>query len=91
MAGHNRGTVLIFARTETDYWFDWIWPIARGILFVRNRLNFYLPDGTRAHGNAGGPSALVAYGEEDVEILERCAIRGAFVVPRNRFTQLRAA
>lgn len=79
MAAHDHGTVLIFARTETDYWHEFIWPCAAAILFIRNRLNFYLPDGTRAKGNAGGPSALIAYGKTDARILERCGIKGAFV------------
>ncbi len=86
MAEHGRGTVLIFARVETDYWHEWIWPYAQAILFIRNRLNFYLPDGTRAKGNAGGPSALVAYGSQDAQRLESCGIAGAIVIPRNRFT-----
>lgn len=79
MAEHDWGTVLIFARTETDYWHEWIWPKASAILFIRNRLNFYLPDGTRAKGNAGGPSALIAYGTADALILRTAGIVGAFV------------
>lgn len=86
MADHGQGTVLIFARTETDYWFDWIWPRAHAILFIRNRLNFYLPCGTRAKGNAGGPSALIAYGQQDADRLESSGINGAFVIPRNSRT-----
>ena len=86
MARHHHGTVLIFARVETDYWQSYIWPFANAILFIANRLNFYLPDGTRAKGNAGGPSALVAYGSQDAEILEESGIRGAIVIPRNQFT-----
>lgn len=84
MATHGHGIALIFARTETDYWHRWIWPFTSGILFLAGRLNFYLPCGTRAGGNAGGPSALVAYGKSDAEILERCPIPGAFVVPKLR-------
>jgi hypothetical protein len=82
MAAHNRGTVLIFARTETDDWHRWIWPIASGILFLKGRLHFYLPDGTRAKGNAGGPSALVAYGWADAMILRNSGIAGAWVPQR---------
>jgi len=86
MAKHGDGMTLIFARVETNYWQDWIWPYARAIMFIGNRLNFYLPDGTRAKGNAGGPSALIAYGRGDVEALEASGIKGAIVIPRNRFT-----
>ena len=79
MAQHGHGIALIFARTETDYWHRWIWPFASAILFLAGRLNFYLPDGTRAKGNAGGPSALIAYGRDDAEILVRSGITGAIV------------
>jgi hypothetical protein len=90
MAEHCCGIALIFARTETDVWQKWVWPFASGVLFIQGRLYFYLPDGTRASGNAGGPSALVAYSSEEAEILRDCSIPGAYVDcgsyarPRNR-------
>jgi hypothetical protein len=86
MSEHQHGTLLIFARTETDYWHEGIWPFASAILFIRNRLNFYLPDGTRAKGNAGGPSALIAYGSRDAEILAKSGIRGVIVTPHNQYS-----
>lgn len=82
LAEHGSGTALIFARTETADWHKWIWPFATAILFLKGRLHFYLPDGTRAHGNAGGPSALIAYGQQDAKILSICQIVGALVIPR---------
>jgi hypothetical protein len=78
-AKHGNGTALIFARTETANWELFVWPKASAILFLYGRLYFYLPDGTRAHGNAGGPSALIAYGERDAAILRESGINGAFV------------
>ena len=78
-AKHGIGTALIFARTETANWELFVWPKASAILFLYGRLYFYLPDGTRAHGNAGGPSALIAYGERDAAILRDSGIKGAFV------------
>lgn len=65
MAVHNRGTMLIFARTETNWWHDYIWQHATAVLFLRGRLHFHHVDGIRAKHNAGGPSALVAFGTED--------------------------
>lgn len=64
------GTVLIFARTETAAWHDWIFPYASGLLFMRGRLNFYTVEGkvymvNGKPSSAGAPSVLVAYGEED--------------------------
>jgi hypothetical protein len=78
MAKHGNGIALTFARTETDAW-GWVWPYAAGVLFIAGRLHFCLPDGTRAKGNAGGPSALIAYSESDFQILKDSSIRGALV------------
>lgn len=79
MAGHGCGTALIFARTETDAFFRFVWGAASGLLFLRGRLNFHRPDGSRAAANGGAPSVLVAYGEDDRDILAAAPIDGAFV------------
>ena len=79
MAVHGIGVALIFARTETDVWQRWVWPYAQAILFISGRLYFCFPDGSEASGNAGGPSALVAYSPNDADHLWSCGIRGAFV------------
>jgi hypothetical protein len=79
MSAHRRGIALTFARTETDYWHRYIWPFAVAMLFIRGRLNFHLPDGTRASGNAGGPSVLIAYSENDAKLLACSGIDGAFM------------
>lgn len=79
MAEHGRGTSLIFARTETKWWFKTIWPVAAALLFLKGRLNFHLPDGRRAAKNAGAPSVLVAYGQDDAERLADSGIPGKLV------------
>lgn len=84
------GTALVFARTETSWWFEYVWPRATAVLFLRGRLTFLRPDSSHARaragrdgggGNAGAPSALVAYGEYDAEMLRRSPLAGAFVIP----------
>ena len=79
MARHGIGIALTFARTETAIWHSWIWPYAESILFVAGRLHFWFPDGTRAEGNAGGPSALIAYSRNDSNHLWLSGIAGAHV------------
>lgn len=79
MAEHGRGIALIFARTETDAFCRLVWPYASGILFVQGRLNFHLPDGTRADANSGAPSVLVAYGTADADALRTCPVRGKYL------------
>lgn len=79
MVEHNRGTMLIFARTETELFFETVWRRAASILFIRGRLSFYHVNGCRATANAGAPSCLVAYGKTDAEHLARCGIDGQLI------------
>jgi hypothetical protein len=79
MTRHRRGTSLVFARTETDAFFNGVWEHADALLFLRGRLFFHYPDGRRARHNTGAPSVLCAYGPEDAEILYESSIDGAFV------------
>lgn len=84
LADHGHGTALVFARTETANWFDHIWHKADAVFFLHGRLTFFHPDGTMGGSNAGGPSALVAYGEQDAIILKVCALPGKFISLRER-------
>lgn len=78
MAEHAHGTALIFARTETSWFFETVWRAATAILFIEGRLHFHRPDGSRAKANAGAPSCLVAYGMDDAETLRNSGIAGHF-------------
>ena len=49
-----------------------------GALFLEGRLYFYQLDGTRAKGNSGGPSVLLAYGEANARLLRQCPLKGAY-------------
>jgi hypothetical protein len=79
LADHDRGVTIIFARTETRAFFDQVWERASALLFLRGRLNFHYPDGTRAGANSGAPSVLCAYGQLDCDMLAGCGLEGAFV------------
>lgn len=61
MSEHGDGIALIFARTDTEWFHDWIFNHASGILFLRGRLTFRKVDGTPGPHNSGGPSCLVSY------------------------------
>lgn len=69
LAEHFYGTALVFARTDTEMFHKYVFPVASGILFVQGRPYFHHPDGKRARGNCGGPLVLIAYGPGDAEIL----------------------
>lgn len=81
MAHHGNGIALIFARTETATFFESVWGMADGLLFLRGRLAFHNVDGTRGKMSAGAPSVLVAYGKVNRRVLQTCGLDGAFVIP----------
>lgn len=82
LADHGRGTALIFARTETSMFVEHVWKRASALLFLEGRLHFFHPDGTRAKGNSGAPSVLVAYGDYDAERLASSGLPGALTTWR---------
>lgn len=79
LSEHGDGIALIFARTETEMFHRYGWQRADGMLFLQGRLHFHYVDGSRAKANAGGPSVLIAYGERNVEALERSGLSGHLV------------
>jgi hypothetical protein len=101
MALHDRGTALIFARTETVAFHRHVWQAASALLFMRGRINFRVIEpfsrledrrtfsaGDVAPGNAGAPTVLCAYGADDADVLAACDVDGQFVplrVPRSLF------
>lgn len=78
LAAHGCGTLLIFARTETE-WFERVWDTASGIMFLRRRVTFCYPDGTPGRGNSGAPSVLVSFGPDDAERLRTSGLSGKFI------------
>lgn len=79
MADHDHGMALIFARTETQVFFETVWRRASGLLFLEGRVNFHYPDGRRAAKNSGAPSVICAYGSDDRDVLAACQLDGQFV------------
>jgi hypothetical protein len=79
LANHPGGGVaLIFARTETKVFFDQVWDKATGIFFIRGRLSFYRPDGSKGD-SAGSPSVLISYGHREAQILKSVNLSGKFI------------
>ena len=79
LADHGNGTALIFARTEVKGFVKHVWERADAVMFLHGRLFFHHPDGSKATGNSGGPSCLVAYGEYDVMRLRDSKLAGTIV------------
>lgn len=67
------GIAFIFARTDTKYWQQYVFPVASGILWLEGRVKFCDPTGRPGKYPAPAPSALIAYTPSDLEILaEAC-------------------
>ena len=63
LADHGHGIALVFSRTDVKWWHAAV-PSATAVCFIRGRLTFIAGAGQSAPGNSGGPSALIAYGED---------------------------
>ncbi len=76
MAEHRNGIMLVFARTDTTTWQRDIFPFADATLFLAGRVRFYLPSGEQGRSGTA-PSALLAYGQTNVDALRNAGIAGA--------------
>lgn len=79
LARHKNGIALVYAATDTDLFFEFVWGRADAVLFLEGRLYFHEIDGRRASTNCGCAVALVAYGDEATRRLNRCGLTGSFV------------
>lgn len=78
MVKYNNGIMLTFNRCDTKIFQDYIFPAATAMMFVKGRIKFYTPDGNQS-GTPGCGSVLIAFGEENAEILRTCNIKGKYV------------
>lgn len=75
---HNNCIALTFARTETKMFAKYVWDKADAILFIQGRLRFFHVTGEQGD-SAGAPSVLIAYGENNANILKNCGVKGKFL------------
>lgn len=76
MADHANGVSLIFARTETAAFQHYVLKYASSMLLIEGRLTFYDVYGNKARHNAGAPSALIAYGDNNSQAISESGIKG---------------
>lgn len=81
LADHGDGIALIFARTETRWFFAHVWQPASAVFFFKGRIAFYHVDGA-VGSSAGAPSCLVAYGDNNVQRIRQSGLAGQLVVLR---------
>lgn len=83
MAEHKNGICLMFARTETTYFQDFVFKYAHSILFIKGRLSFYDVKGNKAKANSGAPSVLISYTQCDTDIIIKSGIQGELIFLSN--------
>lgn len=76
---HGNGIALIFARTETNGFFEHVWNDADSILFLRRRIKFVNISLIPTKNPAPAPSVLVAYGQNNTISLENSNLEGKFL------------
>lgn len=77
-ADHGNAIGLVFARLETNWFFQNVWSRADAILFIKGRLSFYHADGVKG-GPAGCGSVLLAYGKANADALRQSGIPGKYL------------
>jgi hypothetical protein len=66
-AEHGNCIALIYARPDTAYWHDVIFPTATGLFFFRNRIRFINGKTLEAGDVGNGSSVLVCWGENNYQ------------------------
>ena len=86
-AAHGNCLVLVFARTDTRWFQNHVWPHAASLFFIAGRLSFCHVNGDPG-GTAGAPSVLIAYGDlADQRLRDNQIIAGQYLqnFPNNIF------
>lgn len=83
LAEHGNGIALVFARTDTG-WFHGPVASADIICFIKGRIKFMMPDGTRG-GTPGSGSMLVGYGPTAVAAITKCGLGMNVVPPKDAY------
>lgn len=78
LAEHGNGVALLFNRCELKIFQDVIFEKATAMKFLRHRIRFYRPDGTRGDSPRCG-NILVAFGKNNAEVLRTCEIEGKYI------------
>lgn len=80
LADHGHGIALVFSRTDVKWWHAAV-PKATAVCFIRGRLTFIAGAGQSAPGNSGGPSALLAFGDDCAEAVANSGLGLTYFIP----------
>lgn len=83
MADHGNGIALIFGRTDTKFFHNYVFPHCNVIKFIEGRIRFCYPDGSASKDGMGN-SVLIGYGKNNIEPVVDSGIRGSDMFPASR-------
>jgi hypothetical protein len=74
---HGNAIALIFNRSDTRLFHEYVFPNAFAILYLKGRVKFHHVNGVQADAS-GAPSILVAFDHANADVLENCSLEGFF-------------
>jgi hypothetical protein len=79
MARHNNGIAVTNIRTETQWFQRSVFPYVSGMFFFEGRIKFHCADGSIPKSSPVASHVLLAYGQENAEILSRFDWAGKWI------------
>ena len=76
-AKHGNCIALIFNRSYTKLFHEYVYPNAIGVFHIKGRIKFHHVNGRQAD-SCGAPSVLIAFDEYNANVLENCKLDGFF-------------
>jgi len=76
---HQNCIALTFARVDTRLFQHNVFVNAYSLFFFKGRLQFYHVDGTKPKVNAGAPSVLISFNEENAEAIDIAKLNGTHI------------
>ncbi len=77
MVQHGNGIALVLASVETFWFHKYIWESATAVFFQKGRPKYLREDRTEVQ--LMRPTVLVAYGEENAEVLRNIELDGKYI------------
>lgn len=90
MALHNNGIALLYNRSDNQMFHSFIFPVADSIFFIKGRIKFFRPDGTRGE-QPGAGSVLIAFGENNTKAIENSGLVGHIFKSVNKKVSLQTS
>ena len=78
-AMHGNAIALVPVRAETNWFFNYVWDRADALFFIKGRISFYHVTGESQAGTLAAPTVLIAYGQNNIEVLRNLKIKGKFI------------